>query len=644
MYVGVSEVIKAYIGSTQTYSNDPYYVGNFLSPELTFDFGNEYYRTDGTDTTFPSAITHSRASNATMVDNDGLLKWAPHNLLTYSEQFDSSSWGKSQVVVTPDAAPSPSGNASADAITPTATNGVHYVSQSLLFGTGHKVEVFAKSNGYHLVQIVERLNTAHASEIIDLSDGSTFGAVGTGGSTQVFSIGGGWYKIAWTPPPMPTLFNNSFAVYIADPTATADSRPWNESWTPNGTDGVYLWGAHLYRSDLGGMVNNPDRGDSYVPTTSASRYLPRRGHHIYNGSEWVNEGVLVESEARTNLVTYSADLGNSGYWGQTGVTVDSNVSETTSPDGLNSAEKMVETTATSSHFIAVSITPPSVGTYTMSIYAKSAERSIIQASPSANWAVIPYVNFDLSSETVSASNSATGLIENVGGGWYRCSARFYVASTSTGGMAWMIQTSPTAARGDSYTGDGTSGIYIYGAQLEAGSTPSSYIPTSGSSVTRAAETLTIPSANLPWSSEAVSIQMDGRVTYADTGVDLEGQLFRWQIDTSNRIDARLKTTGGITGQINFRQSASGVTDTVSSSITAYSPGINVPFNIASRHGSTFINGAVDGVALTEDTTPTALPDLSSTDLNLAYDYMGTISLFRIWDADLGDSGIEEVSS
>jgi len=39
-----------------------------------------------------------------------------------------------------------------------------------------------------------------------------------------------------------------------------------------------------------------------------------------------------------------------------------------------------------------------------------------------------------------------------------------------------------------------------------------------------------------------------------------------------------------------------------------------------------------------------LPDLSTTDLNLAYDYMGTIKTFRMWADDLGDSGIEEASS
>ena len=70
----------------------------------------------------------------------------------------------------------------------------------------------------------------------------------------------------------------------------------------------------------------------------------------------------------------------------------------------------------------------------------------------------------------------------------------------------------------------------------------------------------------------------------------------------------------------------------------------VSFNIASRHGSTFVNGAVSGTALTADTTPTALPDLSGTDLEIAFDFMGTIRQFVQYDADIGDTGLEEATS
>jgi len=142
---------------------------------------------------------------------------------------------------------------------------------------------------------------------------------------------------------------------------------------------------------------------------------------------------------------------------------------------------------------------------------------------------------------------------------------------------------------------------------------------------------------------SVSIQMDGRMTYADTAGVVEGVYMRWYASATNYIKPQIAAAGASTGQITFGQTGNGVNDSVSSSGSVYSPGINVPYNIASRHGSTFINGAVDGTALTADNTPVVLPDLSATDLDLAYAYNGTIRTFRMWAKDLTDTGIEEAS-
>jgi len=130
---------------------------------------------------------------------------------------------------------------------------------------------------------------------------------------------------------------------------------------------------------------------------------------------------------------------------------------------------------------------------------------------------------------------------------------------------------------------------------------------------------------------AVSIKIDGRMT-GDTYT-----LTRWYEDADNYI---VQEAGA--SDFDFEQSSAAVVDTVTGG--SFTSGILVPYTIASRHGSTFINGAVDGTALTADTTPTSLPDLSATDLNLGYVYMGTIKEFAIWNVDLTDAGIEEASS
>ena len=139
---------------------------------------------------------------------------------------------------------------------------------------------------------------------------------------------------------------------------------------------------------------------------------------------------------------------------------------------------------------------------------------------------------------------------------------------------------------------------------------------------------------------SVSIQMQGRVTYADEDSGTNVIFSNWEYDANNYIRNSVDTQSTRDGHFMTWQKA-GLMDYVRED--AFDPGVLVPYNIASRHGSTFINGAVDGVAFTADTTPLALPDLSATDFNLGLDYMGTISMLRVWADDLADVGIAEAS-
>ena len=142
----------------------------------------------------------------------------------------------------------------------------------------------------------------------------------------------------------------------------------------------------------------------------------------------------------------------------------------------------------------------------------------------------------------------------------------------------------------------------------------------------------------------MSIQMDGRMTYADINQSFTSNFAYWQLNSNNRIRYKLGTNSTNTGQVGFIQEANGFDDTVVGPAASYTAGINVPFNIAGRHGSTFNNGAVDGTALTANTTPTALPDLSATDFKIGYTFMGTIGEFRMWSDDITDAGITEAST
>lgn len=115
------------------------------------------------------------------------------------------------------------------------------------------------------------------------------------------------------------------------------------------------------------------------------------------------------------------------------------------------------------------------------------------------------------------------------------------------------------------------------------------------------------------------------------------EFVRWRLDASNYISL---SSGS--GDFTFSQSESGTVDSVTGG--SFTSGTNVSFNIASRNGATFINGAVDGTALTANTTPTTFPDLETTDLQLAYSGGSmVIKLFRMWDVNITDTGTEDAT-
>ena len=192
--------------------------------------------------------------------------------------------------------------------------------------------------------------------------------------------------------------------------------------------------------------------------------------------------ILVESQ-RTNLNTYSEDFSNGSY---TKISCSITANVTIAPDGNTTADKIVENNDLTAHTmfkdIAVTINNP----YTLSVFAKSGERTKLWLDffSGLNLAV-----FDLSNGTVitTLGSGLTASIVSYSNGWYRCSiTQNAVSAILYPNIAPTINntTSPT------YQGNGTSGIYIWGAQIEAGSYATSYIPTTSASVTRNADVIT----------------------------------------------------------------------------------------------------------------------------------------------------------
>jgi hypothetical protein len=222
---------------------------------------------------------------------------------------------------------------------------------------------------------------------------------------------------------------------------------------------------------------------------TASSGDPRFDHDPITGE---SKGLLIE-EQRTNLLTYSESFDDSD-WGKTNASIDSNT--IVAPDGTLTGDKFVVNTVLGSHDVRQSPSLTSGVTYTFSAFIKKGEYNFVVFFSQFSGTGYGSIRFDLLSGTVSGATSGAlvsdGSIINVGNGWYKCSYTF--SATSTGTSITGISGRPDAAF-VSFTGDGYSGIYIWGAQLEQGSFPTSYIKTEGSQVTRVADSASMTGTN-----------------------------------------------------------------------------------------------------------------------------------------------------
>ena len=304
---------------------------------------------------------------------------------------------------------------------------------------------------------------------------------------------------------------------------------------------IFAWGFQV----VAGSNNKP-----YLKTTDRLD-IPRIDYT--NGEP----SILLEP-SRQNLVTSSTDYSNSA-WSKNNLTVTLN--SAISPEGIMNASLLVENSSNAQRFIGDSLSLSSGTTYSVSIYAKKKERSVLQISPSSSHIAASYANYDLDSGVVSATGgSVTAEIQSLDNDWYRCILTFTVSLTATATLALFIQTSTTAARGASYQGNGSSGLYLYGAQVEAGSYETSLIHTSGSSVTRSADAANNAGNSdlfndsegvLYIETQALVDEADAKFISVDAGNGQNRVILGYPGSASSRITGYLQSSagGGMTGNI-----------------------------------------------------------------------------------------------
>jgi hypothetical protein len=197
-----------------------------------------------------------------------------------------------------------------------------------------------------------------------------------------------------------------------------------------------------------------------------------------------NKGVLVE-EASTNLCLQSQAFDS--VWSPIGGSVTANGA--VAPDGTTTADLINEDGATSAHRIDQPVTV-AAGAATFSFYVKYAGRQWLRIEPYNTAA--PGTNavwFDIQNGVKGTQQAnCTGAITALGNGWYRLT---WTATVTAATLTLSIRGALADGSGTNYAGLNGGAYYLWGAQLEAASTASSYIVTTTTSATRAADVISI---------------------------------------------------------------------------------------------------------------------------------------------------------
>lgn len=488
-------------------------------------------------------ITFTRATTATYYDGS-TTALAEQNLLLYSQDFDqASNWLPVALTVTANTTAAPDGTTTADTFTAQAGSNRHYLNAagtpSVTAGTTLTFTVFARAGTNSFMQIYSENSLSDRYANFDLTLG-TVTQSGASTTATITSAGGSWWRCRVTYTAI-AVANGNMAIDVI-PTGTSAR---GTTWTALGTETILVWGAQYeqratptaYTATTTAVIAN------YIPVlVTAAANVARFDH---NPSTGASLGLLIE-EARTNLVSYSAEFDNA-YWNKSASSITANT--VVAPDGTLAGDKLVEDTATAQHFVGRAGVMAVSTQYTISVYAKAAERTIILLGGVRDDGAFQGRYFDLSSGTTTASFGTpdSWSIVSVGNGWYRCIVTLTNSATGTSDSVgvYLVSSGTTT----NYTGNGFNGAFIWGFQLEAGAFATSYIPTVASSVPRNADFALMTGTN--FSSWYNNSQGTWLINYVERAFSVAHQMIYTTVtgDTSNRINVSVNSSNVLDVQV-----------------------------------------------------------------------------------------------
>ena len=341
---------------------------------------------------------------------------------------------------------------------------------------------------------------------------------------------------------------------------------------------------------------------------------------------------LLEPE-RLNRVTNSEEFtGNL-------VNLTVNRNQIISPNGSLNADRILNNSGSGEHFISNGGFSGSIvnGTdYVVSCFFKSdgtGGQGIIRTYVGA-WI---YAVFNLEDGTISYTSSGVSKIENYGNGWYRCS----LSVTAVGNYATtFVQIGiGNSLNQFSYQGASSLGNYFWGVQFEQGSYPTSYIPTSGSAVTRVAET-----AN--GAGDASTFNDSEGVLMAEISALLQTDVSRRISISNNTNNNRILFQYVNTNEIYFVLISGGAVQT---SLLYTSNNSTLFSKILLKYKQNDFSFWVNGFEVANDNNGITFANGTLTELKFegadgSGDFYGNIKQIQYFDSALNDSDLEKITS
>ena len=417
-------------------------------------------------------LNSARTTGQTVLDSDGKLKWALHNYLRDSSNVGSQNWTLSDATihVSQVLAPDGSGSVVVPEVNVGNYTGVRDANYPFKDGITYMFKIVVRPVGYAVMQFT--LIGGVGRLAVDVITGSFEHYSNSGiGDPQVTALPNGFYEVSFSV--LSTSGNTTpymgCAPALGDPAGMVAS---------DGVSGMQMAMPRVYRCDLAGMQTCPN-GSDYVATSGSSVF------HV--GRSYSGQGQCMGLQvygASTNRLLSSGDVANGSYWGISGASLAASEVEGPTGDtpvimsatGVSGSPKYVTQTPASSINAAKSI----------SFLVKRGTHHIVQILETST--ALMYANFDLLNGVVGAVGTGSiAQIVAVGDGWYWCHVSADIPSANAVRL-YMVDTIDAGFAAASVT---TGTISIAAAQLEAGLTPTPYIPTKDVAVSRGKDLISL---------------------------------------------------------------------------------------------------------------------------------------------------------